>query len=337
MIKGLATGIGSLPHAKPEEAVDLVLRFLPEAPFWPQLPKRDKREGMVAQFREDLPLPGLPGGDSPEKLEEFYAKVIGGSTEYFRISEEYAAGLYAFKERLIADPGVLESIEFIKCQITGPFSFAASLKDRSGKALLHDHTMMQVVIKGLIMKGLWQINFFKQFNKKIILFIDEPYLGCLGSAYTPINRTDVVAGLTELTEEIKKQGALLGVHCCGNTDWSIFTEIPALDIINFDAFGFLEKFTIYAGDLKNFISRGGLICWGVVPTQEFSAKITPAGLLNRLLEGIDLLVKKGLPRESVVENLIISPACGLGSLEPERAASVFEVLTGLSSLIRKNL
>jgi len=337
MLKGLATGIGSLPHALPEEAVDLVLRFLPEAPFWPQLPKMDLREGMVAQFREHLPLPDLPGGDSPEKLEEFYANVIGGSTEYFRISEDYAAGLYAFKQRLIADPGALKSIEFIKCQITGPFTFAASLKDRSGKALLYDHTMMQVVIKGLIMKALWQINFFKQFNKKIILFIDEPYLGCFGSAYTPINRKDVVAGLRELTEEIKKQDALLGVHCCGNTDWSIFTEIPALDIINFDAFGFLEKFTIYAADLKNFISRGGLICWGIVPTQESIAKITPAGLLDRLLEGVDLLVKKGLPREGLLDNLIISPACGLGSLEAEQAAKILSMLPEVSSLIRKTL
>lgn len=335
MLKGLATGIGSLPYTLPEEAVDLVLRVLPEAPFWPQLPKKDKREWMVEQFSEHLPLPGLSGGDSPEKLEEFYAKIIGGETEYFRVSEEYAAGLYAFKQRLTADPGALESIEFIKCHITGPFTFAASLKDRSGKALLHDHTMMQVVIKGLIMKALWQINFFKQFNKKIILFIDEPYLGCFGSAYTPINRKDVVAGLTELTGEIKKQGVLLGVHCCGNTDWSIFTEIPALDIINFDAFGFLEKFTIYAGDLKNFISRGGMICWGVVPTQEFSAKITPVSLLEKLQEGIDSLVKKGIPRESLVKNLMISPACGLGSLEPEKAASVFEALGKTSSLIRK--
>jgi len=292
---------------------------------------------MVAQFTEQLPVSGASRGDSSPRLEEFYEKIIGGDLEYFKITKEYAAGLYAFKDKLVKDPTALKRAEFIKCQITGPFTVAASIKDKDGKALLHDHTMMQAVIKGLSMKAIWQINFFKEFNKKIILFIDEPYLGCFGSAFTPINREDVVKGLKELSGEIKKQGALLGVHCCGNTDWSIFTEIPGLDIINFDAFGFLEKFTIYADNLNSFIGRGGMICWGIVPTQEFDASVTPQSLLEKLREGVDSLVKKGLSRESVVGNLIISPACGLGLLEPERAASVFEVLTGVSSLIRKNL
>jgi len=336
MIKGLATGIGSLPHTDAGEAVDLVLKYAPQAPFWPQLPKRDKREGMVEQFMEHLPVSGSSRGDSGE-LEEFYGKIIDNQVDYFEISKDYAAGLYAFKDKLTKDPSILKRIEFIKCHITGPFTSAASLKDKDNKALLHGHTMMQVIIKGLAMKALWQVNFFKEFNKKIIIFIDEPYLGCFGSAFTPINREDVVRGLSELAKGIKKQDLLLGVHCCGNTDWSIFTDIPGIDIINFDAFGYLDKFTIYADNLKSFISRGGMICWGIIPTQEFSAKITPKGLLERVQEGINTLVKKGVSKERLLESLIISPACGLGSLEPEKAASVFEMLADTSALIRKTL
>ncbi len=80
-----------------------------------------------------------------------------------------------------------------------------------------------------------------------------------------------------------------------------------------------------------------MICWGIVPTQEPIAKITPAGLLDRLLEGVDLLVKKGLPREGLLDNLIISPACGLGSLEAEKAAKILSILPEVSSLIRQTL
>lgn len=54
-LSGLATGIGSLPHTDAEEAVDLVLKYCPQVPFWPQLPRRDAREGMIAQFSEGLP------------------------------------------------------------------------------------------------------------------------------------------------------------------------------------------------------------------------------------------------------------------------------------------
>ena len=54
-LKGLATGVGSLPHKEIGAALDLIFAYLPSIPFWPQLPKRDIREGMVAQFSENLP------------------------------------------------------------------------------------------------------------------------------------------------------------------------------------------------------------------------------------------------------------------------------------------
>ena len=55
-LKGLATGIGSLPHHNVDAALDLIFQYIPNIPFWPQLPKRDIREGMVAQFSENLPF-----------------------------------------------------------------------------------------------------------------------------------------------------------------------------------------------------------------------------------------------------------------------------------------
>lgn len=54
-LKGLTTGIGSLPHKDAKSALDLIFEYCPQIPFWPQLPKRDIREGMLAQFSENLP------------------------------------------------------------------------------------------------------------------------------------------------------------------------------------------------------------------------------------------------------------------------------------------
>ena len=120
----------------------------------------------------------------------------------------------------------------------------------------------------------------------MIMFLDEPYLSAFGSAYTPINRDEVVGGLNEITQGIKSANVLTGVHCCGNTDWSIFTEVPNIDIISFDAFGFLEKFVLYADNLGNFLKRGGVICWGIVPTQEFSQQVTTNLLTTKIKEGM---------------------------------------------------
>jgi len=342
-LRGLATGIGSLPYKDPQQALDLIFKYTPEIPFWPQLPRRDVREGMVAQFSENLPyLKVSPEGLSfsavearDKDLELFYERIIANDTDYFRISESFAAGLYGFYQRLEKED--LGKVKFIKCQITGPFSFAASIKDEGGVALLHDAVFMQVIFKGLLMKALWQIKLFEKFGKKIIIFIDEPYLSAFGSAYTAINSEDVVNGLSELAAGIKSRGALVGVHCCGNTDWSIFVDTKDIDIINFDAFDYQEKFVLYADNLKDFLQRGGNICWGIVPTQNFSGKETPDLLAGKLTDGINALVKKGLDKDMLQKQMFLSPACGLGSLEPEKAEKIFKLLSETSAFIRKSL
>ena len=58
----LATGIGSLPHQDPEEAVRLVLEVFPEFPFWPQLPRRSLEERMTRQFDDSVLSPDNAAG-----------------------------------------------------------------------------------------------------------------------------------------------------------------------------------------------------------------------------------------------------------------------------------
>ena len=341
--QGQAIGIGSLPHKDADEALELVFKCLPEIPFWPQLPKRDIREGMLAQFSENLPFlkmgpEGLAfsGFEAAEgELERFYERIIANDVDYFRISPQHAAGLHRFYERLKNTD--LSAVAAIKCQVTGPFSFCASLKSDKGITLLHDSVFMQAIAKGLMMKALWQIKLLSEFKKKIIVFVDEPFLASLGSAYTPVNREDVVLVLGEFCRAIKEaHDVLIGVHCCGNTDWSVLMDIKDIDIINFDAFTYLDKLTLYPHDLDKFFRRNGLLCWGIVPTQDFSGQETAGILVARIREGIETLAKKGVDRGQVCERLMVSPACGLGTLDSEKAEGILRVLSQTSGLLRKS-
>ncbi len=340
--QGLATGIGSLPLADAQEALDLIFGHLPQAPFWPQLPKADSREGMIAQFSENLPgLKFTAGslrlafGDQEKELELFYEKFIAQDLEYFKISPSFARGLHAFYQRL--ENTDLSGVEFIKCQVSGPFTFCAGITDPEGKVILHDPVLMQAMTKGLSMKALWQLEYFKKFGKKMIMFFDEPYLSAVGSAYTPVNRNDVIDVFSELIDPLKAQGSLIGIHCCGNTDWSMLTDCPGINIINFDAFNFQERFVLYADNLKSFLKRGGIICWGIVPTQDFNLQQAPEMLAQKIRSGLDILVKKGLDRGLLLRRLMISPACGLGTLDAQKAAGIFSLLDQTSAFIRKNL
>lgn len=341
-LKGLATGIGSLPLVDPQKAVDLILRYLPRAPFWPQLPKINNREGMVAQFSENLP--GLKiddrglhfaSQDKEKELELFYEKFIAQDLNYFKISPDFALGLHAFYQRL--NNTDLSAVEFIKCQVTGPFTFCFGINDSDGKAIFHDEVLKQAMINGLIMKALWQLDLFKKFGKKMIMFFDEPFLTGVGSAYTPIDRRDVIEIFSEISASLKDQGCLIGVHCCGNTDWSMLTDCSGIDIINFDAFEFQERFVLYADNLNSFLKRGGIICWGIVPTQGYNSSLTPDNLGQKLKSGLDLLIKKGIDRNLLLERLLISPACGLGTLDDRKAEGILSLLNQTSAFIRKNL
>jgi hypothetical protein len=53
--KFLATAIGSLPHGDPAVAVDVVLKSIPDAPIWPQLPATGLTEQMEIQYSEGMP------------------------------------------------------------------------------------------------------------------------------------------------------------------------------------------------------------------------------------------------------------------------------------------
>ncbi|MDD5347450.1 MAG: hypothetical protein PHT59_02410 [Candidatus Omnitrophica bacterium] len=338
-IKGLATGIGSLPFHDADQATDFVLKNLPQVPFWPQLPKRDLREGMVAQFSEGLPcIRATADGmffDEREKdreLEVFYGRIIAGETQKFAISRDYAAGLYSFLRRL-KDKGCA-GIEAVKCQITGPFTVAASVNDKAGVALIHDEIFMEAVIKGLAMKALWQIRLFEEFKKPLIVFVDEPYLSCFGSAFTPLSRDTVIKNLTELTKDLQSDQVTVGVHCCGNTDWSIFTEVESIGLISFDAFEFWDRLVLYADDLKKFLKRGGILCWGMVPTQEYSDAITPDVLKKRLDEALAAMVRKGVDEKLVRQQLLVSPACGCGSLDVRTTEKIFGTLGRLSVALK---
>jgi hypothetical protein len=69
-------------------------------------------------------------------------------------------------------------------------------------------------------------------------------------------------------------------------------HVTSIDIISFDAFGFLDRLILYADNLKSFFKRGGILCWGIVPTQEFTGQETPSLLADKLNSGINSLVKK---------------------------------------------
>ncbi len=340
----IATGIGSFPNTDPDTAAALSLRYLHEAPIWPQLPQKDFREHMDGQYSESLPGLRLDTAkkrfffdtskDLTPELEKFFERYIEKDYAFFRITEEYAAGFYALQREL--KKNVPAGLRFVKGHITGPLTAGISFRDDAGKDIIHNEVLYDAVVKGLAMKAAWQVRELERFGKPVIIFIDEPAMESLGSAFSAVSSETVAEKLNEIIAVIHELGGIAGIHCCGNADWPMLFRTD-VDIVNFDAFGYLDRVLLYPDDIRAFVSRGGALAWGVVPTGSFTGNETAADLIARIESGIKRLEASGLKREAILHQSIITPSCGMGSLTPEKAESILKLLREVSDRMQKTL
>lgn len=342
----MATAIGSLPHADPEVALQVVLRSIPDAPIWPQLPASGLNEQMEVQYSEGIPRVMIDrekqrmfintAGDSSMELAEFYEKFLAEDVDAFAITPAFSKGIYALEAALEKAGG---SRPFIKVQTTGPLSFGLTVVDEHKRAIYYNSEFIDVVVKALAMKCRWQIRKFRKYAEGVICFIDEPILSAFGSStYVSVTREDAIAKLSEVVEAVHAEGALAGVHCCGNTEWSILID-AGVDIVNFDAFDYGETIALYPEAVKRHIEEGKALAWGIVPTN--SAKIqavTPDALVAKFDTLTAHLAKAaGLDRELIVRQALITPSCGTGSLPVADAERVFSVLQQTSQALRQRV
>ena len=336
----LATGIGSLPVLDPEEAVSLVLEYLPEIPIWPQLPQRGPVEGMVWQYSEGIPRIRADvksnkiwidaAGDLTPELERFYEHFFAGDAEYFALSREFAPGYYAMLDRLKST--LPKGIAALKGHITGPITFGMGMKDQQGGYVIYNPDLFDSVLKALRMKAAWQIEGLSRFNLPVIIFMDEPAMTSYGSAYFNVSKEQVIEYWNEVIDGIKEKNGISGIHCCGNMDWSLPFE-SRIDIVNFDAYGYVEKLGMYHEELKRFLERGGILAWGIVPTDR-GGRMEVEFLVNRLEGAITDLVAKGIDKRVLFDQSMITPSCGMGSLTKEEALEILKTTKEVSRIMR---
>jgi methionine synthase II (cobalamin-independent) len=343
--------IGSIPLQDHREATELILKYTPETPLWAQLPSYPQ-EGMVPQF-----LPGMPGysvSDGKEYVdtesEGFEAELLQLYEEYmaateagepldntrFKLTEDRAKGFFDLLDKLRNENQTLLAV---KGQITGPITFATGVKDQSKKAVFYDEQLRDAAVKLLALKAGWQTEKLSEFNVPVIVFFDEPALAGFGSSeFMSISKQDVMDCFSEVIEPVHARQGLTGIHVCANADWSIILESEA-DILSFDAYSYFDKLVIYADSLKQFLERGGIIAWGIVPTLEPAdiEKESVDSLLDQMEDKLKQLQDLGFDRRQLLEQSFITPSCGTGSLSFELADTVLHLTKGVSDRLRQEL
>ncbi|MBA4380593.1 MAG: methionine synthase, partial [Anaerolinea sp.] len=280
--------------------------------------------------------------DITSALEAFYTPILADDVGAFALRPEYAAGFYAMLETLKSPnpQSAISNPQFAKGQVTGPISFGLTVTDQDLRASLYNEMLADAILKNAAMIARWQVRQLKTARPNVIIFVDEPYMASFGSAFISLSREQVIAMLDEVFEAIHAEGGLAGVHCCANTDWGVLLATK-VDILNLDAYGYIENLALYPIELRAFLDKGGAVAWGIVPNNEEIYRVTTEGLAQRLRDGFRLLSKKAAARgvsiqpEEFDTRSMIVPACGLGSTSIDVADKVFEVLAALGEMLKK--
>lgn len=351
------TGIGSLPFKgdnAPKCALDFIFKEFKSIPFWPQLPHFVREEDMVFQYTQNLAGLSFEGDKyflNPES-EEFFSALEELFFDYENVISaddliqcEQTLDKYAIlppnSNSLAPFLNELKNYhpDFVKGSITGPFTFSTSITDNEGKCAYYNDVLKDVCTKTLSLKALWQVKEFKKAapSAKSIIFMDEPSISQVGScAFLSVENSDVIEMLKIIADDLKKFGALSGVHCCGKTDWEIALS-SNVDIINFDAYSYSQSVANFAPQVKTFLEKGGIFAFGIVPTldKDELKNLDIVGLEEKFNDSLKYFTSKGIDKDLLLKQLFLTPSCGCGSLDDEGALKALKLTQELSLRLKE--
>lgn len=307
------TGIGSLPHTQLELALQAALHH--DVPFLPQLPAGNASELMIPQALAGLPglsfdAEGLCTVDLPtweREGEAFRARVEAGLTSLelgpweppAQSCRAWQPFLWEIEHR---------KLPFAKVQLAGPATVRAVARTSAGQPTSGVPALDQSIFRLLTARTLAMARAVRRAGATPIVFLDEPGLYLFSRA--DVRGVMQAQELRMLVAALQAQGALVGLHCCSNTDWGLVLDL-GLDVVSLDARLSLDAVLEDQAAFWRFLAQGSTLSLGIVPTD-----LKSTWSLDELVESVEASLRATTPRgmsfEGVLARCLLTPACGLG-------------------------
>jgi hypothetical protein len=325
----------ALPVTDPEQAWALSLKYFPEIPVWPRLPRRSFLEKAELQLSEGFPGVVFEGDhiyvdgvwESDPALDRLYIAYLGNNVEHGRISRPYAMSLDQLRDQHIHLPS---QMAVLGGHVLGPLSWGASVNDQEGQPILNNEILLDAVAKHLCLKAAWQESVLRAQAPMTIILVEEPLLTRDALARLPFDKEralllleDVLAGMT----------GLRGVHCPWPVDPAVLsTSANVLSLDVWSAAGSGSDANV--GLLREFVVRGGLLVWRIVPNADRVEGQTAAGLADHLQALLEKVAAGDSILGDVVEASIVAPAPALDGLSVAAAERAMALAVEVSEILR---
>jgi len=326
------TAMGIMPHTDIERALETALSL--DIPFWPQLPRVSYFEDMYVQALENFPGIEIDGHHQRilfdlsrfyEELPAYYEKAEDPRT--FSLTKGFSLVYHRFLER------DLSGYSAIRGQMISPISLGLKIVDQDLKAIIYHEEVREVLFEFIQKKVNRQVRELRDKNPNAFVWVDDPGLGLIFTAFSGYSEVPAKKDLDRFLDGLE---GLKGVHLCARPDWDFLLK-SKIDILSFDSFNCGAMVVNYPS-LRDFINRGGVISWGIVPTYtEILEQESVNSLMSRLENFWEDLHEKGLDRSAVLRQSLLAPAtCNLMNPDKEQTVErAFEVLRQLSGRIRE--
>ena len=306
------TGIGSLPHTQHELGLQMALQM--DIPFLPQTPTGAPSELMIASALESLPgmsfdSEGLCTVDRqawhPEALRFGHRVETALATNdlgAFEPSPQACRGWRPFMWEIEN-----RKLAFAKVHIAGPCTVRWVTRTDDGSPAAELPALDQQIYRLLLARALSMVRAVKRAGVNPVFFLDEPGLYALD-----LREARHLIALQELklmVLALQREGAVVGVHCCGNTRWEALMRLP-VNLISLDVRLSLDALLEEKAAFLSYLETGATLSLGIVPTNLNSRFRT-----DELVESVEASLRATLPGRrafnQALSRMLLTPACGL--------------------------
>lgn len=313
-----------MPHTDVEAALDFALSL--DIPFWPQLPNVGFHEDMYVQASAGFP--GIVVATGERKISfntTLFEAEVGlyaqrmGETETFALGAEHSSVYQGFLAR---DLGRYAAI---RGQVTGPVSFGFRVMDETLRPMIYHDDARTLLFDFIRRKVNAQYRQLSERNRHAFVWVDEPGLGWVFSGLSGYSDTRARRDYGELWAG---SDGPRGLHLCASVNLPYLLQLGA-QVVSFDAYqaGLVPEG--YARAVADFLAGGGVISWGIVPTDGGDLGRHTPETLEALLLGYweDISRASGLAVSRIARQSLLAPArCCLknagcvGASDDKRAA-----------------
>ena len=334
---------GVLPYDNISTTTRMAAKLFEKIPYIPVLPRIEEKDSILRRTVANVPGISMTDSDkivfrSSEKIEadmklldKAFISPKKGNLEKFGFEAPFLEKFLQMNKKFKSPNACVN--------LLGPFTLSQLLLQNADIQLLADKNYRKIVIQAISVKAMWIIDKVREYcpNTEVLIMLEEPMLWKFGDVQRQsevVTLELITTLLSRVIDKIKSFGGMVGVQCMEKCNWQIPIN-AGVDLISFDAYNNPNNLNIIPETIIDFISRGGKICWCIVPGMKESIvkSLSVDYLKTRLLTTFDGLVLAGVPANFVYNSSFVSVQGNLDHLPLIFAEKALILATQLSKKI----